>query len=78
MSTRPSCETTDNQWPCGAQQKAQHARKILALDDRRLARLIEVWSMLSEDVKAAVAKLAGDDADDLAGVMAMPDAGDDE
>ena len=45
------CDSSGNGEESGAQQKAQHLRGSSALNDPRLARLIEVWPMLAEDVK---------------------------
>ena len=47
----------------GASDGAVDARDWLP--DPRLARLIEVWSMLSEATRDAIATLAGDDLNDL-------------
>ena len=42
-------------------------------DDPRLLWLIDAWPGLSEETRDAIARLAGDDVDDLAGVTATPD-----
>ena len=58
------CDSSGNGDETGTQQKAQHLGGSSALNDPRLARLIEVWPMLAQDVKRAIlrlARLVGDD-----------------
>ncbi len=66
------CDSSGNGEESGTQQKAQHLDGYLTRNDPRLARLIEVWPMLAEDVKRAIlrlTRLVGDDSDDFDDVM---------
>ncbi len=58
------CDSSGNGDESGAQQKAQHFGGSSALNDPRLARLIEVWPMLSEETRDAITRLTGISPDD--------------
>ena len=66
------CDSSGNGHETRAQQKAQHEDRNSALNDWRLARLIEVWPMLSEETRDAIARLVGDDSHDVDDVTVAP------
>ena len=54
-----SCDLSNKHSQDCAQQKAQHGTHISTLD-RRLVRLVDIWPMLSEEIRDRILQLAED------------------